>query len=94
MNGSSLEWDEAKAKQNYAKHGVNFEFAQRVFADVFAIERIDDRFLYEEERLVIVAMVDGILLSVTYVLRHERKRLISARRATRVEQDDYFARNE
>jgi uncharacterized protein len=94
MKGGSFEWDDAKAKSNYAKHGVSFEFARGVFKDAFAIERIDQRFSYEEERFVIIGMVEEDLLSVAYVARDKRIRLISARRATRVEWNDYFTRNQ
>jgi uncharacterized DUF497 family protein len=45
-----FEWDEAKAAQNYADHGVTFEAAERVFQDPFAIERLDDRDDYGEDR--------------------------------------------
>ena len=94
MNGGSFEGDRTKAKRNNTKHGVSFEFAKGVFRDVFAIERVDDRFSYDEERFVIVGMVEGVLLSVTYATRNERLRLISARPATRDEQDDYFEQNQ
>jgi uncharacterized protein len=94
MKGDSFEWDGAKAKSNYAKHGVSFEFARGVFKDAFAIERIDERFSYEEERFVIIGMVEENLLSVTYVARDERIRLISARRAIKDEWNDYFIRNQ
>lgn len=67
MKGESFEWDDAKAKSNYAKHGVSFEFARGVFRDAFAIERLDQRFAYEEERFVIIGMVEENLLSITYV---------------------------
>jgi uncharacterized protein len=30
-------WDEAKNKQNQAKHGVSFEVAERVFGDPFQL---------------------------------------------------------
>jgi uncharacterized protein len=33
-----FEWDAAKAAENYAKHGVSFETAVKVFRDPFAIE--------------------------------------------------------
>jgi uncharacterized protein len=39
------------------------------------------------------AMVLGTLLLVTYTERADRIRIISARRATRHEQDDYFRQN-
>ena len=83
MRDDLFEWDEAKAASNYAKHGVSFEFARGVIKDASAIERIDERFSYGEERFVVIGMVEGILVSVTYASREDRLRLISARRATR-----------
>jgi uncharacterized DUF497 family protein len=43
MQSAGFEWDDAKAAENLAKHGVGFETASRVFTDPFAIERLDDR---------------------------------------------------
>jgi uncharacterized DUF497 family protein len=43
-----FEWDEARARSNYAKHGVSFALAQKVFGDPSAIERLDDRCDYGE----------------------------------------------
>jgi hypothetical protein len=48
----SFEWDEAKAAENYAKHGVSFETATKVFGDPFGVERLDDRENYGEERFI------------------------------------------
>jgi uncharacterized DUF497 family protein len=43
---------------------------------------------------VIIGVVEGeFLLSVAYTERQERIRIISARRATQNEQDDYFQQN-
>jgi uncharacterized DUF497 family protein len=33
MTGDAFEWDDSKAEENYAKHGVDFELAQEVFRD-------------------------------------------------------------
>lgn len=89
-----FEWDEAKAEANWNTHGVRFELAATVFRDPFAIERIDDREDYGEERLVLIGMAEGrVLLFVAYTEREERIRIISARRATQHEQDDYFTQN-
>ena len=89
-----FEWHDAKADANLKLHGVDFELAKKVFQDPFAIERLDDREDYGEDRFVIVGMVEGqVLLFVTYAERDERIRLISARRATQREQDDYFSQN-
>jgi uncharacterized DUF497 family protein len=57
------------------------------------VERIDDREDYGEERIQLVGMCEGVLLHVTYTERGERIRIISARRAERHEQDDYYREN-
>jgi len=89
-----FEWDEAKAKSNFKAHGVSFELAKTVFDDAFAVDRIDDREAYGEERFIIVGMTEGkVLLVVAYAERHGRIRIISARRATKREQDFYFQQN-
>ena len=75
-------------------HGVSFELAKTVFNDVFAIERLDDREDYDEERFVVIGMAKGhIMLYVAYIERDRRIRIISAPRATQFEQDDYFRQN-
>jgi len=38
---------------------VSFDFAKTVFNDVFAVERLDDREDYGEERFVIIGMAKG-----------------------------------
>jgi len=84
-----FEWDKLKAKNNYAKHGVSFDLAKKVFKDPFAVEFLDDREDYGEERFVILGMVDGHILYVAYTERNETIRIISARRATKHEQETY-----
>jgi hypothetical protein len=73
---------------------VSFDLAKTVFNDVFAIERLDDREGYGEDRFVLMGMArDQIILFVVYTERDQRIRIISARRATQREQDDYFRQN-
>jgi uncharacterized DUF497 family protein len=48
---------------------------------------------YGEDRFTIVGMSGDTLLFVAYTMRGTRIRLISARRATRHEQDDYDQQN-
>ncbi len=92
--GLEFEWHAAKAEGNLQTHGVSFELARTVFKDPFAIERLDDREDYGEERFVIIGMAEGpVLLFVAYTERDERIRIISARRVTQREQDDYFRQN-
>jgi uncharacterized DUF497 family protein len=88
------EWHDAKAEANLRTHGVSFDLAKTVFKDPFALEWLDEREEYGEERFVIIGMAEGkILLFVAYTEREERIRIISARRVTQYEQDEYFRQN-
>ena len=84
-----FEWHLAKARSNYAKHGVT----KRAFADPLAVEVLDDTADYGEERFLLIGMVDGQLLSIVYTPRQGRYCSITARRATNDEQDHYFTQN-
>jgi uncharacterized protein len=89
-----FEWHDAKAEANFRAHGVSFDLAKTVFKDPFAIELLDDRQDYGEERFVVVGMAEGgVVLFVAYTEREGRMRIISARRATQNEQDAYFHAN-
>jgi uncharacterized protein len=88
-----FEWDNVKARDNLLKHGVSFEFAAKAFRDPFGIEWIDEREDYGEVRTVLLGMADGTILVVVYTERETRIRLISARRATKNEQDTYYRKN-
>jgi uncharacterized DUF497 family protein len=93
MDDNAFEWDDTKAAENYARHGVSFETAKRVFDDAFAIERLDDREGYGEERFSVLGMVDGRLLFVAYTLRNDTIRIISARGAEPHERRQYHEDN-
>jgi len=89
-----FEWHDTKAEANLQTHGVSFDLAKTVFKDPIAIERLDDRKDYAEERFVIIGMAEGhVLLFVAYTEREDRIRIISARRVTQHEQDDYYRQN-
>ena len=52
----------------------------------------DEQFVYDEERIKVIGMAQGDLLFVIVTLRGEDIcRIISARKATRHEQDRYYA---
>src|SRR5262245_3962408 len=90
-----FDWDPAKAAANRAKHGVSFEEAMTVFLDPFALSRLDEDHLGNEERWVTMGRADtgGLLLVVhTHIeLMQDRIaiRIISARRPTRGERRQY-----
>jgi uncharacterized protein len=89
-----FDWDPEKAASNFRKHDITFGQAMKAFHDVHGIEVFDDSGLPDEERTSLIAMAEGKLLNVIYTERPPVKRLISARRATRHEQDIYFRENQ
>ena len=84
-----FEWDLDKNDENIEHHGIDFEDARRIF-DGPVLEKIDDRFDYGEERWVAIGVIGGRVLFVVYTLRDENIRIISARRATRHEENAYY----
>jgi uncharacterized DUF497 family protein len=89
-----FEWHAAKAEANFRRHGVSFDLAKTVFNDPFAVDFLDDREEYGEERFVMIGMAEGkALLFVAYTEREKHVRIISARRTTQYEQDEYFQQN-
>jgi hypothetical protein len=83
-----FDWDPKKAKANYAKHRISFETATKVFSDKNACELADDD--DDEERYILIGMAEGRVLFVVYTERGGRTRIISARKATRSEEEAYF----
>lgn len=88
----TFEWDADKAKNNYRKHGISFETATDVFDDPLAMEIVDEaNDDHDEERVLITGRAGGLLiLTVVYTERGENIRIISARKATKAEHDDYY----
>lgn len=72
---------------------MSFETAAGVFRDPFAVERLDEREDYDEDRFILIGAAEGAVLTVVYTERNARLRIISARQATKREQDDYFIQN-
>ena len=93
MNDESFEWDDAKAAGNYAAHGVSFEAARDVLKDAFAVDWLDERVPYVEDRYVIIVMVESRLLYVAYTMRSDKIRIISARGAEPYEKRRHHEEN-
>lgn len=93
MTDARFEWNSEKAAANLSRHGVAFHEAVLAFRDPFAIERIDDRQNYGEERINLLALCRGTVLHVTYSERGNQIRIISARQAEKHEQEDYYREN-
>jgi uncharacterized DUF497 family protein len=93
MQDEDFEWDDTKAEQNFATHGVSFEAARLAFEDPFAIVRGDHRQDYGEDRFILLGIVQERLLAVAYAMRGERMRIISARIAEPQERRRYHEEN-
>jgi hypothetical protein len=83
------EWDPAKAKSNFAKHGVYFADAVSALEDDRALTIRDLRFSVEERWVTIGMDALGRILVVAYTWRGEGVRMISARQATPGERRQY-----
>ncbi len=85
-----FEWDEDKDRHNKRKHGVSFREALTSFYDPEQVAFYDVEHSDDEEREILLGHSNqGRLLFVVYTLRDDIIRIISARRATRREAQDY-----
>ena len=92
-----FEWDINKEKINIKKHGVTFEQALYIFADPFALNKFDDEHSEDEDRwLILGESLNQTLLLVVHTFRSndniEFVRIISARKATKKEEQTYQER--
>ena len=92
-----FEWDKNKEKINIQKHGVTFEQASYVFSDQFALNKFDEEHSSDEDRWVMLGKsLSETLLLVIHTFRDndgiELVRIISARKATKNEKQEYQKR--
>ena len=87
-------WDEEKNRSNQKKHGISFEEAETVFYDDDALLKYDEAHPLDEERFVMLGMSKASrILVVCHCCRTGGVlRLISARKATRREESQYWER--
>jgi uncharacterized DUF497 family protein len=83
-----FEWDEDKNLSNQSKHGVSFEEAQQLFlSDVDYLEIFDEDHSHHEDRFVAIGPIPRGVILVVFTERDEEViRIISARPATKREQ--------
>jgi uncharacterized DUF497 family protein len=86
-----FEWDPAKAQENFRVHGINFAVAAGVFDNPYWDREDPDA--EGEQRFVATGMNGlGRVLVVVYTYRADKRRLISARKATKKEEKEYAQR--
>ena len=90
-----FEWDFNKAKTNLTKHKISFEDATSVFKDERAISLFDEKHSDSEERWITIGMdsVTRTLVVIHTFISMDKEntniRIISARKATKKEQQIY-----
>lgn len=85
-----FDWDKNKAKINLQKHQISFEEAETVFDDQLSLTIIDEAHSFEEKRFITIGESKiGRLILVCHTIGAENVRIISARKPTRGEREDY-----
>jgi len=95
MIGLSFEWDERKSLLNKKKHGLSFEEAKTAFIDENALLIHDPDHSEEENRFILLGLSARLrILVVCHAYREDDSviRIISARKALRSEQEQYWQR--
>jgi uncharacterized DUF497 family protein len=93
MNELRFEWDKKKEKVNVKKHGVSFEEAHTVFYDESAIQFYDPDHSDDEDRFILLGLsLKPQVLVVCHCFRESETlvRIISARKADKDEEKDYW----
>ncbi len=82
-------WDPAKARLNLAKHGVHFSDAEAALFDPYALTREDELSEGEQRFVTLGTDASGKVVVAVYTYRGDFIRLISSRKATRQERQQY-----
>ena len=89
----NFEWDSDKDRVNQRKHKISFSTAKNVFKDKNIIELPDEEHSRDENRYIALGMIKKVVF-VYYTIRHsDTIRIISARIATKGEEEFYYAYN-
>ena len=87
-----FDWDENKNRINLEKHGIAFEEASTVFFDDRAILFDDPEHSIDEDRFLLLGMSETARVCIVCHCYRESDtviRIISARQATRKEEERY-----
>ena len=75
---SDFIWDPEKEQFNIEKHGIDFTTAAKVFLDTKRKIYIDSVHSVKEERMFCIGKVDGRILTVRFLYREGKIRIIGA----------------
>ena len=90
-----FEWDENKHRTNIKKHGITFDQAAHAFFDPLRREYYDDEHSdLDEERYILLGHAVNCVLLISFTeLEPDTFRIISARRANKVEEEELYNGN-
>jgi len=95
MKELQFAWDNRKNKANTRKHSISFEEAQTAFYDEQAVVFFDPDHSNDEDRFVLLGISFKLrVLVVCHCFRESETvvRIISARKADKAEERDYWRR--
>ena len=95
MNRLAFAWDDRKDGANRKKHGVSFEDARTAFYDENAIRFFDPDHSDDEDRFILLGFSFRLrVLVVCHCFRDSETvvRIISARKANKTEEREYWKR--
>jgi len=84
----SFEYDENKSKQNFAKHGIDFDVAQLLWDDPGMLE-FPSKKATTEKRFLVIGTVNQKHWSAIITYRGKNIRIISVRRS-RIEEVNFY----
>jgi len=86
-------WDQSKNRENVRRHGIDFRDVIDMFSHPMLI-RLDTRQNYGEDRWIGVGLLKNLVAVVVYVEWQDEEtiRIISARKATSHERNDFYKR--
>lgn len=85
-----FEWDANKARKNIKIHGVSFDEASTAFKDTLSLTIYDPLHSDKEDRFILIGnSYKNRLLVVVHTEKGDKLRIISARKATKNERNQY-----
>ena len=84
----AIEWDNTKNQINIEKHDIDFGDAYKIFENTI-ITKIDDRIDYREKRWIGIGKLEQVIVVLVYTKRGNNNRIISIRKANKIERKIY-----
>jgi len=84
-----FEYDPKKSEANKIKHGIDFEYAKKLWEDPNRV--IIEARTTDEERYLLVVKLDKKFWSAVFTIRNGSVRVISVRKSRNNEKEIYFS---